>query len=474
MRVSIIFLLITIILNSHSLNAATEPLSKNIYDSLIHPVFVAKCQECHGKNKNKGKLRLNSKEDFLKGGSGAGEDIVIKGNIEDSELIYRITLPKDDDEAMPPMEDTDHYNPVTKQELDVMKAWISLGASFDLLVSDLDPASTNSALHVFKNMPNKLISKNVVLQPKLPVVPRAKPELLEKIRAKGILAIPVAQNTNAIYVNASYVGKKFSDENIHLLEPIAEQIIWLNLAKTNVSDKGISLLRKFKLISRLHLENTSITDAASIPISSLSNLKYLNLYGTNISDASIPHLQKLDNLDKVFLWQTKMTPHGADTLKKHFVDEEVYDDLLSQKNTIQKSINKLVTTEQLKVKQLEVIKNQISSKSSDTAVINTKCPVTKKDTDDSIFSIFEGRKVGFCCSKCKVKFDADGAVFRSKIINFSASPNFITASKNCLKAQLTMDEKIDKLQKELRGINSRISKMGPEINLGWEKPLSVK
>ena len=138
MRSSTISLLITIILFSHSLSGENEFMSKNVYDNLIHTVFVAKCQECHGENKSKGRLKLNSKEDFLKGGSGAGEDIVIKGNIEDSELIYRITLPKDDEEAMPPMDDVDHYNPVTKEELDVMKAWISLGASFDLLVSDLD------------------------------------------------------------------------------------------------------------------------------------------------------------------------------------------------------------------------------------------------------------------------------------------------------------------------------------------------
>ena len=149
MRPSIISLLFSIVLYSQSLKAENESFSKNIYDSLIQPVFVAKCQECHGENKSKGKLKLHTKEDFIKGGSGAGKEIVIKGNVEDSELIYRITLPKEDDEAMPPMEDKDHYNPVTKQELDVMKAWISLGASFDLLVSDLDKESKNSALHVF-------------------------------------------------------------------------------------------------------------------------------------------------------------------------------------------------------------------------------------------------------------------------------------------------------------------------------------
>ena len=368
---------------------------------------------------------------------------------------------------MPPMDDVDHYNPVTKEELDVMKAWISLGASFDLLVSDLDTETSNSALHIVNNMPKKLISKNEALQTKLPIVPRAKPELLEKIREKGILVIPIAQNTNAIYVNASYIGKKFDDEDLQLLEPIAEQIIWLNLAKTNVSDKGISLLRKFKLISRLHLENTPITDDSAEAISTLSNLKYLNLYGTKISDASIKHFKNLINLDKIFLWKTQMTPLGAKTLKKHFVDEKTYDNLLSQKNTIQKSITDYIKTQQVKIKELEVVKNQVSSKSQDKVIINTKCPVSQKNTNNSFHTIYEGRKIGFCCDKCKTKFDKDGASYRSKITNFEPAKKFTTIQSTLKSTQDKKDQELEDVGAKLRAVSLKLKSMGPEINLGW-------
>lgn len=472
MKLKFISSLTVIFLNLFPLYGENESLSKNIYSSLIQPVFAAKCQECHGSNKSKGKLKLHTKKDFLKGGSSAGEDIVIKGNSADSELIFRITLPPDDDEAMPPMEDKNHYNPVTKQELDVIKAWISLGASFDLLVSDLEPASQENALQVFQNMPKKLVSKTAALQLKLPNVPKAKPEYLEKINKEGILAIPVAQNTNAIYVNASYVGNSFDDKHFQLLEPIAEQIIWLNLARTNISNKTISILPKFKLLSRLHLENTAITDEASIHLSKLSNLEYLNLYGTEISDDSISNLKKLINLDKIFLWQTKMTQKGAEKLKRHFVDGEVYDNLLNEKHFIQNSLSKLIKSEQLKIQKLEIIKNRFGAKSSDLEAINTKCPVTNKTIDISIRSIFEGRKLGFCCNKCKLKFDADGAVFRSKIKDFSASEKFVEANKNWQISQNSMDDKIEKIQQKLRIITKKLNSMGPEVNLGWEKPIA--
>ena len=129
---------------------------------------------------------------------------------------------------------------------------------------------------------NLVISKNFYDISKIP-------KDWNETRLKYILSISENKSSN------------FNDEKIRLLEPIAGQILWLNLARTNISDKGISMLPKFKLLSRLHLENTNITDAATSHISKLSNLKYLNMYGTNISDTSIPHLKKLGNLKKVFL-----------------------------------------------------------------------------------------------------------------------------------------------------------------------------
>ena len=271
---------------------------------------------------------------------------MIKENIEDSELIYRITLPKDDDEAMPPMEDKDHYNPVSEQELNVMKAWISMGASFELLVSDLSEEAKKSAIHVLENMPKKLISKAVALQPKLPTVPAADPALLKNLRDEGILAMPIAQNTNAIYVNASYVGQIFDDKKVQLLEPLAKQILWLNLARTKVTDEGIASISKLNLLTRLHLENTSITDKAAVHLSKLTNIEYLNLYGTQVSDLSIPHLQKLKKLNKIFLWQTKITSAGADKLRKSFTDSKTYESLTATKKSLQAKLDQITVTQE--------------------------------------------------------------------------------------------------------------------------------
>ena len=96
-----------------------------------------------------------------------------------------------------------------------------------------------------------------------------------------------------------------------------------------------------------------------------------------------------------------------------------------KKKVFKTSLDKLINTEELKFQKLEQDLLQASAITKDKEVINKKCPVTQKSIDPSKISIFEGRKIGFCCDKCKTKFDADGAVFRSKIKDFKASDEFL-------------------------------------------------
>jgi hypothetical protein len=453
---------------------AEEKSDKNVFTHLIRPVLDAKCVQCHGADKDKGKLRMHTKEDFLKGGKEVGKDIVIKGKVDDSELIYRITLPKDEDEAMPPFKDKEHYNPVTPQELQVMKAWIKLGASFDLLVSGLDESSQKAATHVFKNMPKKILPASAKLQPQLPTVPPADPKALAALRKAGVLAMPIAQNTNAIYVNASYAGKAFDDEKLKLLNPLAKQLLWLNLARTGVTDKGIESLAKLTLLNRLHLENTTVTDAATPHLAKLKGLEYLNLYGTEVSDASVSNLAKLSKLSKVFLWQTKFSEKGAESLKKSFVDAKKYNSLISQQAKLKASLEKAKKSEEAKLAKLEESKEKIGRQTADEKAINAKCPVANKDLDESKVSTFEGRKIGFCCDKCKGKFDANPASFKSKIKDFKPSDAFAKAEGELGKAKQESDAKVGEIQGNASKVAGELRKLGPEVNMGWKEPVAKK
>ena len=92
------------------------------YAKDIKPIFEKSCFKCHGSEKQKGKLRLDSLEAALKGGEN-GPDIV-PGKSEKSTLVHNIARLVEDD-AMPPEGKGD---PLTKEQISLVRAWIDQGA----------------------------------------------------------------------------------------------------------------------------------------------------------------------------------------------------------------------------------------------------------------------------------------------------------------------------------------------------------
>jgi mono/diheme cytochrome c family protein len=92
------------------------------YDKDIKPIFQKSCFKCHGPEKQKGKLRVDSLQAALKG----GEDKVIEpGNSAKSILVHNVSRLGDEDDWMPP---TDKGDPLTKSQVGLIRAWIDQGA----------------------------------------------------------------------------------------------------------------------------------------------------------------------------------------------------------------------------------------------------------------------------------------------------------------------------------------------------------
>ena len=92
------------------------------YAKDIKPIFEKTCFKCHGAEKQKGKLRLDSLGAAIKGGED-GPDIVA-GNSAKSKLVHSIAR-LNEDEAMPP---ADKGKPLNKEEIGLIRAWIDQGA----------------------------------------------------------------------------------------------------------------------------------------------------------------------------------------------------------------------------------------------------------------------------------------------------------------------------------------------------------
>ncbi len=92
------------------------------YAADIKPIFEKSCFKCHGEEKQKGKLRLDSLEATLKGGDDG--KVLEPGKSAESTLVHSVAR-LDEDEAMPP---ADKGEPLTKEQVGLIRAWIDQGA----------------------------------------------------------------------------------------------------------------------------------------------------------------------------------------------------------------------------------------------------------------------------------------------------------------------------------------------------------
>src|SRR5690242_13223957 len=150
----------------------------------------------------------------------------------------------------------------------------------------------------------------------LPTAPPADAQAVQKINALGGGAMPLAANTNLLSVNFSLAGAKIDDAALESLKGVTEQLVWLNLANTSVTDAGLKGLASFKNLRRLHLEKTGVGDEGLASVKGLAELQYLNLYSTKVTDKGLAHLGGLKKLKNVYLWQTAVTDAGAADLAK--------------------------------------------------------------------------------------------------------------------------------------------------------------
>lgn len=91
-----------------------------VYEKEIEPILQAKCTVCHSGNQLKGKFDAGSYAGVMKG--GAKGPVVIPGKSADSPLIHYIG--KTQKPFMPPKDE----EPLTPQELALIKLWIDQGA----------------------------------------------------------------------------------------------------------------------------------------------------------------------------------------------------------------------------------------------------------------------------------------------------------------------------------------------------------
>jgi hypothetical protein len=90
--------------------------------------------------------------------------------------------------------------------------------------------------------------------------------------------------------------------------PIAEQITFLDLSRTAVTDRSASVIAAMRRLRVLRLADTTITDATLLQFGSMNQLESLNVYGTSASPAVLKTIAKLPKLSHFYAGQTRIQP----------------------------------------------------------------------------------------------------------------------------------------------------------------------
>ncbi len=161
-----------------------------------------------------------------------------------------------------------------------------------------------------------------------------KPVQLPDVKAPDSLALvalvnagfhvgPVALGSHLLEITAINMPA-LKDEDLNLLKPIAENILWLHLGDRGITDKGVAIISACKNLRRLDLRHTKITDAAAAEISKLSSLEYLNIVGTQLTDEGLAGLKQMKQLKALYCWETKVSAAAIDAFIKASPATRVY------------------------------------------------------------------------------------------------------------------------------------------------------
>lgn len=281
------------------------------FGAQIQPLFTGHCVTCHGANKHKAGLRLDS-YDAVMHGSKRGP-VIKAGEPKASELFHRITLPPTDDDFMP----AENKRPLSPNEVKLIEAWISSGASGTLLAADIKnlPApSANSAavadVTIEEIDPAAVAKQRAGLAASISQLQQRFPNTIEY----------QSRSSADLVVNMSLLGSHFGDNDMAALAPISDRIVSADFSNSAITDRSAATIAAMKHLRTLRLMNTKITDATVQALGPLDQLESLSLFGTPVTAGALPALAKFPKLRHIYVSGTKLS---ADTTIPQEIKEKL-------------------------------------------------------------------------------------------------------------------------------------------------------
>ncbi len=258
-----------------------------LFADVVQPILNTRCVSCHGKDKQKGGLRLDAREFLLKGGKNG--KLFEASNPEESMLVNRIDLPMDHEDHMPPKE----RKQLTDFERDIIQTWILKGASFDVKLSGV--LDSLGWLTLQEPQPKEeSYPEDAVREPD--------ERLMQELTQLGVAITPVAQGSRYLQVNFVSATEQAAGL-LPRLEPIARNVVSLKIAGASLDATAWSTITKMEYLTIVDFSTTNVGDAELVALAKLQHVKTINLSFAKLSLKGLEEVARMRSLRKIVAHQ---------------------------------------------------------------------------------------------------------------------------------------------------------------------------
>ena len=271
--------------NTQVIKVVTDS-NATLYARAVAPILQQKCVSCHGAEKVKGELLLNTPENILKGGKDG--DILTADNNKEAMLFERIHLDITHKKHMPP----DGKVQLTKEEVAILSRWIKAGGDFKMKMNELAKTDT---LFLLAN--------------------KYTPADNTKVEVKTGLPDLAAYNSNYCTVNYLYHGSDAIDVNffqgnfysrdvLKKLEKLQDQVLRLNMQGMPLTNEDVSIISQFNNVEVVNLNYTNLDLKTLEPLKQLKKLKLLSICGLKFNETDLTNFLKGSNIANINIWSS--------------------------------------------------------------------------------------------------------------------------------------------------------------------------
>ena len=276
---------------------AIESADATDFQALVAPILEKHCWKCHGPadrgKRAKAGIRLSNRKQLLEEHDGL---VMIKpGDPEGSLLFHVVTLPRDDEDAMPPSKEG---SGLTEDEINTLRGWINAGAPFADSAVSTTPVATVAA-SAGESEPSTDGTASI----------------LQKIKARGVSARPISQDGPDLEFNANGLSHRitppFADDDLSMLDGLQALLVEVDLSNTAVTDAGVAKLAGFDALRMVKLKDTRTGDAAATVLAALPAIEVVNFYGSDLQDAGLLTLAGAKTIKTIYAGETAVTAAGV-------------------------------------------------------------------------------------------------------------------------------------------------------------------